>query len=1173
MANATENNNLLTQATSRHLKQVSELTLLAPIKQGFVAVPDVMAYATRLHVLLRALFELRRVAIERDHVESVGPLERLRSLYDVRWAIVNGERSLLLAVTFDRSWEAYIQGIVDQAGPFLDLIFSHCEGYDGHHCRDGYAAFGRWVRAHQVQCDFFYAAAPDITVDDQRLLAKLARSSGASALAELTVGDPPEQATEENGYRALAALHDLTKWFPQDAQKTRSDRALWNAAARSTIPRLDRLDRASVPEGELRSWLDELQRSAALESAERRAEEQTAGPAPDVAKLRDNVQANILTRRDRMTHGLVALLRCADAATLRRCLGRIAPKISPEAEPEGKPLLSCAISYAGLERLGLDESLLLELPKEFREGMAARAGLIGDTGPFNSPECWALPTRNWPSHVAGGETVALNTVDLVLILTAEQGAQDEDHRFTDQHPLYRTLKSLTDGVADVLHVQALRRYPSQSHFGFVDGTSQPVPDVPEFSANTPQRDRVPLGEILLGYPNARAQVERWPANANAQPENWFEDGSFLVIRKLEQDVEAYETFANENAASLGIPTHQVKSAILGRDHRNGQALVTPGNLSNDFDYSADPAGKSCPFHSHIRRTNPRPSDPAARALTPRLLRRGFSYGPPLTEATREEERGLFFMAYNASIAQQFEVVQRWLNGGNSSGALSAQVDLFSGTLPASSAAQFIHVNGAPQPLRWPPAPLVKLRWGMYLFVPSRKLLSRWADDTSQTRAPRPAPNALQLARGRQILENLQRLGNNEGAAHAWKRVLEDVGLSEERGALWAALRADEKIQGVLDTPYGVLVGSARAAEQVLNDRGELYSVQEYGKRMTHSLGLQHLGMDAYTDEYKRSAARPNQFAQTIDEAQAFKRAREIASRHLAKAEPPGSDRAHEQREVHVEALTGRVLMQLLAEWFGAPRDADTPKRLLTTSKFVFQPAPEQHLRDMAAPLGEALQQSFKELVQTEAEPTGDFHRALKAEDAQQGHPDLDARATALASLASGFYAATFGSFLAAADTWIERGELWNLPRTGAPADLRPALLKALQRRQGPTIIYRTCQRDTDLNGVPIAKDRRVVIGIGSAANDPQEKDFRWLFGGDYGKQPHACPAQPMALGVMLGLTAALLDQRDLRRVRRFVLTYRPVVQPPAQVAATPPRPAPSSSADPRPSAAPLHPDE
>src|SRR3546814_11991199 len=50
-----------------------------------------------------------------------------------------------------------------------------------------------------------------------------------------------------------------------------------------------------------------------------------------------------------------------------------------------------------------------------------------------------------------------------------------------------------------------------------------------------------------------------------------------------------------------------------------------------------------------------------------------TYGPrldPADPASAAAPRGLMFMAYNASIAEQYETIQRWVNGGNISGVAS-----------------------------------------------------------------------------------------------------------------------------------------------------------------------------------------------------------------------------------------------------------------------------------------------------------------------------------------------------------------------------------------------------------------------------------------------------------------------------------------------------------------------
>ena len=63
-----------------------------------------------------------------------------------------------------------------------------------------------------------------------------------------------------------------------------------------------------------------------------------------------------------------------------------------------------------------------------------------------------------------------------------------------------------------------------------------------------------------------------------------------------------------------------------------------------------------------------------------------SVGPPPNRAQPEDDadRGLVFMAYNAHLAEQFEVVQRWVAGGNASGGYSAQSDPLLGVVDPST---------------------------------------------------------------------------------------------------------------------------------------------------------------------------------------------------------------------------------------------------------------------------------------------------------------------------------------------------------------------------------------------------------------------------------------------------------------------------------------------------------
>jgi hypothetical protein len=49
--------------------------------------------------------------------------------------------------------------------------------------------------------------------------------------------------------------------------------------------------------------------------------------------------------------------------------------------------VTLAFTWSGLRALGVPDDSLATFPDEFREGMASRATILGDTGP-NAPEHW-----------------------------------------------------------------------------------------------------------------------------------------------------------------------------------------------------------------------------------------------------------------------------------------------------------------------------------------------------------------------------------------------------------------------------------------------------------------------------------------------------------------------------------------------------------------------------------------------------------------------------------------------------------------------------------------------------------------------------------------------------------------------------------------------------------------
>ena len=90
-------------------------------------------------------------------------------------------------------------------------------------------------------------------------------------------------------------------------------------------------------------------------------------------------------------------------------------------------------------------------------------------------------------------------------------------------------------------------------------------------------------------------------------------GSYLVFRKLEQNVRGFQDQLDELAKALQLQGHdrqRAEALVMGR-FRDGTPVVlqaTPGQhdpVPNNFDFADDALGLKCPFQAHIRRMNPR----------------------------------------------------------------------------------------------------------------------------------------------------------------------------------------------------------------------------------------------------------------------------------------------------------------------------------------------------------------------------------------------------------------------------------------------------------------------------------------------------------------------------------------------------------------------------------------
>src|SRR4029077_15851610 len=99
----------------------------------------------------------------------------------------------------------------------------------------------------------------------------------------------------------------------------------------------------------------------------------------------DDIQHILLTRAPALT-GRYEFLSFRTPEAGRAWLARLLDTVqSAQAARDTLDTLnrwvSIAFTWNGLRSLGLDEASLASFPEEFRQGMAARAEMLGDTGP------------------------------------------------------------------------------------------------------------------------------------------------------------------------------------------------------------------------------------------------------------------------------------------------------------------------------------------------------------------------------------------------------------------------------------------------------------------------------------------------------------------------------------------------------------------------------------------------------------------------------------------------------------------------------------------------------------------------------------------------------------------------------------------------------------------------
>ena len=372
-----------------------------------------------------------------------------------------------------------------------------------------------------------------------------------------------------------------------------------------------------------------------------------------------------------------------------------------------------------------------------------------------------------------------------VLVTGHRGTRYQDASLLmkidakgEAHPQAKEHFGFSDGISEVA-------FDGQGADLRVEGGGK-------ITGKAPNEDRwLPhaLGEFLLGHPD---ECQELPPTA--PPAALMRNGNFMAYRKLHQNVKAFrdyvaanaDAYAAANDCTSAAASEILKAKMVGRwqegvplsvaptvEEKNeflasynarvqaadawkvqAQANGSPADSDMierehqkmladarrpfiDFTYHDDPDGIRCPVTAHIRRTNTRDMlDPQSGTSIlnnrRRILRRGLPYGMAGSDTTDEDEHGVVFLAFCASLFRQFEFIQQqWLNYGLDFNAGNDGCPLLGNRQgdnakfviavdPKSGKAPFICAN-LPQ--------FVETRGSEYFFVPSLTALRMMAMGT------------------------------------------------------------------------------------------------------------------------------------------------------------------------------------------------------------------------------------------------------------------------------------------------------------------------------------------------------------------------------------------------------------------------------------------------------------
>jgi len=380
----------------------------------------------------------------------------------------------------------------------------------------------------------------------------------------------------------------------------------------------------------------------------------------------DEIQGNIFGGFNK-DHAVFILLKVTDAAKARITFNHDTELLKDTAEscstkvlrfnnqfkalkhagvPEGSieaTWTNVVFTFTGLEKFGAKG--LGNFPQAFVQGMSNRANHIGDNG-GNAPAIW---------NDGMNSIVPWADVDVMILLASDNPSQLDEAVADSRVAKYlAALGGANSGLTVFDRIRGETRMDSgpdqvgHEHFGFKDGVSQPgirgvtMPDDPLGNPNqgNPGQDLLHPGEFVLGYPRQIPQAKQLadlsvvdgpnpdpgviageefyvtdPDGSKKVLPAWTKNGSFLVFRRLAQDVKGFKDALTNIAGDIGITEDLLGAKLVGR-YKTGAplealkwqvgvgnyqppmtdpgvanpALANSDSLNNDFEYGDDETG-------------------------------------------------------------------------------------------------------------------------------------------------------------------------------------------------------------------------------------------------------------------------------------------------------------------------------------------------------------------------------------------------------------------------------------------------------------------------------------------------------------------------------------------------------------------------------------------------------